>query len=163
MTLYTLIKIKKVTAGEVRSQGIELNIAGQITPAWKIIGGYAYTDAEVTKDNTLQKGTALANIPKNSFNLLNIYEFQDGPLQGLGLGINQKYIDKRAGQTANSTYTMKGYAVTDLVSYYQATPKLRINLDLKNLFDKVYDESAFSLYAYPGESRTVQVGMSYTF
>ena len=35
--------------------GIELNIAGQITPAWKIIGGYAYTDAEVTKDNTLQK------------------------------------------------------------------------------------------------------------
>ncbi|MFV5472173.1 TonB-dependent receptor [Acinetobacter baumannii] len=154
---------KKVAAGEVRSRGIELNIAGQITPAWKIIGGYAYTDAEVTKDNTLQKGTALANIPKNSFNLLNIYEFQDGPLQGLGLGINQKYIDKRAGQTANNTYTMKGYAVTDLVSYYQATPKLRLNLDVKNIFDKVYDESAFRSYAYPGESRTVQLGMSYTF
>ncbi|MFU0502668.1 TonB-dependent receptor domain-containing protein, partial [Acinetobacter baumannii] len=117
----------------------------------------------VTTDNTLQKGTALANIPKNSFNLLNIYEFQVGPLQGLGLGINQKYIDKRAGQTANSTYTMKGYAVTDLVSYYQATPKLRLNLDVKNIFDKVYDESAFNLYAYPGESRTVQLGMSYTF
>ncbi|MFX5828736.1 TonB-dependent receptor, partial [Acinetobacter baumannii] len=95
------------------------------------------TDAEVTKDNTLHKGTALANIPKNSFNLLNIYEFQDGPLQGLGLGIHQKYIDKRAGQTANSTYTMTGYAVTDLISYYQATPKLRLNLDVKNIFDKV--------------------------
>lgn len=163
LTLDPVDSAYKVAAGEVRSQGIELNIAGQITPAWKIIGGYAYTDAEVSKDNTLKKGTALANIPKNSFNLLNIYEFQDGPLQGLGLGINQKYIDKRAGQTANSTYTMKGYAVTDLVSYYQATPKLRLNLDLKNLFDKVYDESAFNLYAYPGESRTVQLGMSYTF
>ncbi len=163
LTLDPVDSTYKVTAGKVRSQGIELNIAGQLTPAWKIIGGYAYTDAEVTKDNSLQKGTTLANIPKNSFNLLNIYEFQDGPLQGLGLGINQKYIDKRAGQTANSTYTMKGYAVTDLVSYYQASPKLRINLDLKNLFDKVYDESAFNLYAYPGESRTVQLDMSYTF
>ncbi|MFY6081037.1 TonB-dependent siderophore receptor [Acinetobacter baumannii] len=163
LTLDPVDSAYKVAAGEVRSRGIELNIAGQITPAWKIIGGYAYTDAEVTKDNTLQKGTALANIPKNSFNLLNIYEFQDGPLQGLGLGINQKYIDKRAGQTANSTYTMKGYAVTDLVSYYQATPKLRLNLDVKNIFDKVYDESAFNLYAYPGKSRTVQLGMSYTF
>ncbi|TPS28861.1 TonB-dependent receptor, partial [Acinetobacter baumannii] len=132
LTLDPVDSAYKVAAGEVRSRGIELNIAGQITPAWKIIGGYAYTDAEVTKDNTLQKGTALANIPKNSFNLLNIYEFQDGPLQGLGLGINQKYIDKRAGQTANSTYIMKGYAVTDLVSYYQATPKLRLNLDVKN-------------------------------
>ncbi|WP_000364481.1 TonB-dependent siderophore receptor, partial [Acinetobacter baumannii] len=113
LTLDPVDSAYKVAAGEVRSRGIELNIAGQITPAWKIIGGYAFTDAEVTKDNTLQKGTALANIPKNSFNLLNIYEFQVGPLQGLGLGINQKYIDKRAGQTANSTYTMKGYAVTD--------------------------------------------------
>jgi iron complex outermembrane receptor protein len=163
LTIDPIDSAYKVSAGEVRSRGIELNIAGQITPAWKIIGGYAYTDAEVTKDNTLQKGTSLANIPKNSFNLLNIYEFQDGPLQGLGLGVNQKYIDKRAGQTANSTYTMKGYAVTDLVSYYQATSKLRLNLDLKNIFDKVYDESAFNLYAYPGEPRTVQFGMSYTF
>ncbi|MFV5644729.1 TonB-dependent siderophore receptor, partial [Acinetobacter baumannii] len=79
LTLDPVDSAYKVAAGEVRSRGIELNIAGQITPAWKIIGGYAYTDAEVTKDNTLQKGTALANIPKNSFNLLNIYEFQDGP------------------------------------------------------------------------------------
>ncbi|WP_439647594.1 TonB-dependent siderophore receptor [Acinetobacter baumannii] len=92
LTLDPVDSAYKVAAGEVRSRGIELNIAGQITPAWKIIGGYAYTDAEVTKDNTLQKGTALANIPKNSFNLLNIYEFQDGPLQGLGLGINQKSL-----------------------------------------------------------------------
>lgn len=163
LTIDPIDSAYKASAGEVRSRGIELNIAGQITPAWKIIGGYAYTDAEVTKDNTLQKGTSLANIPKNSFNLLNIYEFQGGALQGLGLGVNQKYIDKRAGQTANSTYTMKGYAVTDLVSYYQATPKLRLNLDLKNIFDKVYDESAFNLYAYPGEPRTFQFGMSYTF
>ncbi|MGN2482806.1 TonB-dependent siderophore receptor [Acinetobacter calcoaceticus] len=163
LTIDPIDSAYKVSAGEVRSRGIELNIAGQITPAWKIIGGYAYTDAEVTKDNTLQKGTALANIPKNSFNLLNIYEFQGGALQGLGLGVNQKYIDKRTGQTANSTYTMKGYAVTDLVSYYQATPKLRLNLDLKNILDKVYDESAFNLYAYPGEPRIVQFGMSYTF
>lgn len=163
LTIDPIDSAYKVAAGEVRSRGIELNIAGQITPAWKIIGGYAYTDAEVTKDNTLQKGTALANIPKNSFNLLNIYEFQGGALQGLGLGVNQKYIDKRVGQTANSTYTMKDYAVTDLVSYYQATPKLRFNLDLKNIFDRIYDESAFNLYAYPGEPRTVQFGMSYTF
>ncbi|MDN8414642.1 TonB-dependent siderophore receptor, partial [Acinetobacter baumannii] len=85
LTLDPVDSAYKVAAGEVRSRGIELNIAGQITPAWKIIGGYAFTDAEVTKDNTLQKGTALANIPKNSFNLLNIYEFQVGPLQGLGL------------------------------------------------------------------------------
>jgi len=55
LTIDPIDSAYKVSAGEVRSRGIELNIAGQITPAWKIIGGYAYTDAEVTKDNTLQK------------------------------------------------------------------------------------------------------------
>lgn len=50
LTLDPVDSAYKVAAGEVRSRGIELNIAGQITPAWKIIGGYAYTDAEVTKD-----------------------------------------------------------------------------------------------------------------
>lgn len=55
LTLDPVDSAYKVAAGEVRSRGIELNITGQITPAWKIIGGYAYTDAEVTKDNTLQK------------------------------------------------------------------------------------------------------------
>ncbi len=56
LTLDPVDSVYKVAAGEVRSRGIELNIAGQITPAWKIIGGYVYTDAEVTKDNSLQKG-----------------------------------------------------------------------------------------------------------
>lgn len=41
LTLDPVDSAYKVAAGEVRSRGIELNIAGQITPAWKIIGGYA--------------------------------------------------------------------------------------------------------------------------
>jgi iron complex outermembrane receptor protein len=34
---------------------------------------------------------------------------------------------------------------------------------VKNLFDRDYEEGAFgNVYAYPGEPRTVQVGISYT-
>ena len=74
----------KVAAGQVRSRGFDLNVAGNLTPEWRVIGGYAYVDAEVTKDNTIRVGSRLANIPRNSFSLLNVYEFQDGSLQGLG-------------------------------------------------------------------------------
>ncbi len=41
---------------------------------------------KVTKDNVLRSGTRLLNIPKNSFSLLNMYEFQDGTFKGLGRG-----------------------------------------------------------------------------
>jgi len=152
-----------VAAGQVRSRGLDINIAGNITPEWRVIGGYAYVDAEVTKDNRLPNGTRLANIPRNSFSLLNTYEFQDGFAKGLGLGIGVKYVDDRNGQTEAVTYNMDQYTVVDLLSFYQLSEHVRLNLDVKNLFNKEYDEGAFNTYAYPGAPRTVQAGVSYTF
>ncbi|MGH8654977.1 MAG: TonB-dependent siderophore receptor [Gammaproteobacteria bacterium] len=36
--------------GEARSQGIELDIAGQLTDQWKLLASYSYTDADIIKD-----------------------------------------------------------------------------------------------------------------
>ena len=152
-----------VAAGEVRSRGFDLNIAGNITPEWRMIGGYAYVVAEVTRDNTLARGTRLANIPRNTFSLLNTYEFQEGAAKGLGLGVGFKHVDDRAGQTAVSTYTMDQYSVVDLLSFYTVNEHVRLNLDVKNVFNTRYDEGAFNTYVYPGAPRTVQAGVSYTF
>jgi iron complex outermembrane receptor protein len=153
----------KVAAGQVRSRGFDLNIAGNITPQWRVIGGYAYVDAEVTKDNSIRVGSRLANIPRNSFSLLNVYEFQDGALKGLGLGAGGKYVAERVGQTSNTPFSMDAYTVVDLLSYYKVNDKIRLNLDVKNLFNREYEEGAFgNIYAYPGAPRTVQVGIAYT-
>lgn len=152
-----------IAAGQVRSRGLDINIAGNITPEWRVIGGYAYVDAEVTKDNRLPTGTRLANIPRNSFSLLNTYEFQDGFAKGLGLGVGVKYVDDRNGQTEAVTYTMEQYSVVDLLSFYKVNEHVRLNLDVKNVFNKGYDEGAFNTYAYPGAPRTVQAGVAYTF
>ncbi|MBA5961032.1 TonB-dependent siderophore receptor [Pseudomonas lactis] len=152
-----------VAAGQVRSRGFDLNVAGNLTPEWRVIGGYAYVDAEVTRDNTLRSGTRLMNIPRNSFSLLNVYEFQDGALKGLGLGAGGKYVDQRAGQTANTAFSMSAYTVVDLLGYYKVNERVRLNLDVKNLFNREYEEGAFgNIYAYPGAPRTVQVGIAYT-
>lgn len=152
-----------VAAGQVRSRGFDLNVAGNLTPEWRVIGGYAYVDAEVTRDNTLRSGTRLMNIPRNSFSLLNVYEFQDGALKGLGLGAGGKYVDQRAGQIANTAFSMDAYTVVDLLGYYKVNERVRLNLDVKNLFNREYEEGAFgNIYAYPGAPRTVQVGIAYT-
>ncbi|WP_455923742.1 TonB-dependent siderophore receptor [Pseudomonas putida] len=152
-----------VAAGQVRSRGLDINVAGNLTPEWRVIGGYAYVDAEVTKDNTITSGTRLLNIPRNSLSLLNVYEFQDGSLKGLGLGGGARYVDERARQTANSGFSMAAYTVFDLLGYYKVNEHVRLNLDVKNLFNRDYEEGAFgNVYAYPGAPRTVQVGIAYT-
>ncbi|MCK9801105.1 TonB-dependent siderophore receptor [Pseudomonas sp. MAFF 302030] len=153
----------KVAAGEVRSRGLDINVAGNLTPEWRMIGGYAYVDAEVTKDTAIPTGTRLMNIPRNSFSLLNVYEFQDGGLKGLGLGLGAKYVDNRAGQTSSTAFDMSSYQVFDLLSYYKLNEHVRLNLDVKNLFNEDYEEGAFgNAYAYPGAPRTVQLGIAYT-
>ncbi|WP_323158990.1 TonB-dependent siderophore receptor [Pseudomonas viridiflava] len=152
-----------VAAGEVRSRGLDLNVVGNLTPEWRVMGSYAYVDAEVTKDNTLRSGTRLLNIPEQTFSLLNVYEFQDGALRGLGLGAGGRYVDQRAGQTANTAFSMDSYTVFDLLAFYKVNEHVKLKLDVKNVFDKDYEEGAFgNVYAYPGAPRTVQVGIAYT-
>ncbi|MQZ31330.1 TonB-dependent receptor [Acinetobacter haemolyticus] len=163
LTLDPLDSTKSVAAGEVTSKGFELSLVGNLTPEWKIIGNYAYTDAAVSKDNSLAKGTRLANIPKDSFNFLTIYEFHSEPLEGLAIGLNQRYIGSRKGQTASNTYTMGAYATTDFISYYNLSSDIRLSFDIKNIFNKRYDDSAFNRYVYPGQPRTAKLGVTYSF
>ncbi|MEM9809205.1 MAG: TonB-dependent siderophore receptor, partial [Cyanobacteria bacterium P01_D01_bin.56] len=38
-----------VATGEQRSQGVELDVIGEILPGWDIVANYAYTDADITE------------------------------------------------------------------------------------------------------------------
>jgi iron complex outermembrane receptor protein len=105
-------------------------------------------------------GSRLANVPRHSFNLLDTYEFDSGALAGLGLGVGVKYVSERQGQTSNNTFDMDGYSVVDLLAYYPLTENVRLNLNLNNVFDKHYEERAWNVWAYPGEPRTLQAGIS---
>lgn len=155
----------QIAAGEVRSRGFDLSLAGNITPQWRVIGGYAYVDAEVTKSttSTMPTGSRLANVPKHSVNLLNTYEFDSGLLSGLGVGVGLKYVGDRKGSTSSTAFDMSSYTVVDLLAYYPLTDRIRLNLNLDNVFNEEYDERAWgSIWAYPGAPRTLQAGVSIT-
>jgi iron complex outermembrane receptor protein len=64
--------------------------------------------------------------------------------QGTGL----KYVDERAGQMANTAFSMGSYTDVDLLSYYKVNDRIRLNPDVKNLTDEDYEEGAFgNVYA----------------
>jgi len=155
----------QVAAGEARSRGFDISVAGNITPQWRVIGGYAYVDAEVTESSSVSMpvGTRLANVPRHSFNLLDTYEFADGPLAGLGVGMGVKYVGNRKGSATNSAFEMDAYTTVDLLAYYPLTERVRLNLNLNNLFDEEYEERAWgNIWAYPGAPRTLQAGIAIT-
>ncbi|MBE9200484.1 MULTISPECIES: TonB-dependent receptor [unclassified Nodularia (in: cyanobacteria)] len=144
-----------IQTGEQRSRGIELDITGEIAPGWKIIGGYAYTDAQITEDNDLPVGNSINNVPEHAFSLWSTYELQKGNLQGLGFGLGLFYVGEREGNLGNN-FSLPSYLRTDAALFYRRN-NFRAALNLQNLFDTEYFETGESiLRVYSGAPRTVK-------
>ncbi|MBE7385547.1 MAG: TonB-dependent siderophore receptor [Leptolyngbya sp. SIO1E4] len=125
-----------ITTGEQTSQGIELDIAGEILPGWNIIASATYLDARVTEDNTIPEGNRLTNAAETSASLWTTYRIQSGDLEGLGFGLGLYYVGDREGDLANS-FTLPSYVRTDAALYYERD-NWQAALNIRNLFDVKY-------------------------
>ncbi|MDD2054587.1 TonB-dependent receptor [Pseudomonas putida] len=153
-------------AGEVRSRGLEVDMTGQLSERWSVIGNYAYTDAEVTKDITYQD-KRLANVAKNSGALSAVYDV--GSLLGgdqLRIGAGARYVGERAGNAIND-FDLPGYTVADAFATYDTQldgQKVKFQLNVKNLFDRTYYTSSVSRYFVSmGDARQVSLSSTLEF
>ncbi|WP_186375972.1 TonB-dependent siderophore receptor [Hyella patelloides] len=125
-----------VAVGEQESQGIELDVTGEIMSGWNIIASYAYIDAEVSEDNVIEVGNRLFNAPENSASLWTTYQLQQGNLQGLGFGLGFNFVGEREGDLENS-FKLDSYFLTNAAVFYERN-NWRAGLNFKNLFDVDY-------------------------
>lgn len=144
-----------IQTGEQTSRGIEFDIAGEITPGWKVIASYGYIDAFVSKDTTGLEGRRRENIPEHAASLWTTYELQKGSLQGLGFGLGLFFVGDRFGDLDNS-YVLPSYVRTDAALYYKRD-NWRAALNIRNLFDKTYfiGSEGSRLGVYYGEPLTI--------
>lgn len=152
-----------INAGEQRSQGLELDVIGELLPGWNVIANYAYTDARITANNDDQIGNKLINAPEHSANFWTTYEFQSGSLQGLSFGLGLNYVGDRFGDLDNS-FRLGDYFLTNAaIAYEQNT--WRAALNVRNLFDVDHitgtRNSRFEVF--PGEGLTVVGTLSVEF
>jgi iron complex outermembrane recepter protein len=148
-----------IQVGEQKSQGVELDVKGEILPGWDVIASYAYTDAKISEDNSFPVDNRLNNVPFNTVSLWTNYEFQNNALKGFALGAGLFFVDERSGDLDNS-FTVDGYTRVDAAISY-TTDNLRLAVNFKNLFDtKYFDGSQSSDSITPGEPFTVQGTLS---
>ena len=156
--------LSSVTTGEQSSQGIELDVAGEIMSGWNIIASYAYIDGSVTEDDFIEIGNRLNNAPENSASLWTTYQLQRGNLQGLGFGLGFNFVGEREGDLKNS-FTLDSYFLTNAALFYDRN-RWRLGLNFKNLFDVDYIAGASEPRERGndrGEPFTVLGSISYEF
>lgn len=159
-------------AGEVRSQGVELELQGAITPNWQVSVGYTVAIARYRKDaNESNVGELFdTDTPRHLFKLSTMYRLP-GALQGWRIGgsIYRQGAIYNKGTTSGVPFriTQDAYTITDLVIGWQPTPKLDMQLNINNLFDKKYYNALSGSVSFPsnvyGEPRNVMLTARYQF
>ncbi|HBK47430.1 MAG TPA: TonB-dependent siderophore receptor [Xanthomonadaceae bacterium] len=157
-----------MAAGEVESKGVELDVTGEIVPTLRLSASYAYTDAEVTEDNADLTGLSLvgrqlANVPKHGGNVLLIKQ-----LGAFSLGGGVQYVGEREGSVApystSDLFVLPSYVSWKLLASWKVNPRLKLSLNVENLFDKEYYVSSYSQYwVYPGAERNFTLSAKYDF
>lgn len=152
-----------VAAGQARSRGFEADLAGQLDAHWRLTGNLAYTDTEVTRDNNpAMLGRRLANIPRVSGGLFAIREDRL-PNGRYGIGGGLVHVGERTGN-ATDTYRLPAYTTARLTAYWQIDPRVRLTLDVNNLFDKTFYVASWNnLTVLPGMGRQVVAGLQAKF
>ncbi|WP_025039819.1 TonB-dependent siderophore receptor [Nitrosospira briensis] len=128
-----------------RARGAEIGLMGRITPQWSVMGGYAYTDAEISKalvttsGSTTPAGSVVAQVPKHTVSVWNRYDFT--PFIGLGLGVIHRSSMYAA---VDNTVLLPGFTRLDTAVFVRLNKTLRVQANIENIANVNYVASANS-------------------
>jgi outer membrane receptor for ferric coprogen and ferric-rhodotorulic acid len=148
-----------VAQGEVESQGVELELSGRITRQWNVYGGYAYNQNRYLRDATSGGLPLNALTPKHSAKLWSQYRFNEGLLDGLGLGLGVNAYGSASGGNAVTNTQRPGFGIVNAAISYRIDPRWSVALNINNLTDKVYWQRVYTTGRsnFYGEPRNASV------
>ncbi len=127
-----------VQTGEQRARGVEADLLWEPNDALSLVFNYAYTQAKVTRDDTLSEGSRLPRVLKHSARLAARYRISDGIARGLSFGAGITAVSARETTLPNSAM-VPGYALVDAQASY-SFDRYTVSLSAVNLTNrKVYD------------------------
>ena len=133
-----------VQSGEQRARGVEADLLWEPIPALSLLANYAYTQAEVTEDNSIPVGDGLPRVPRHSGRLAARYRILDGAAKGLGFGAGITALSARE-LTLPNTVSAPGYALLDAQTSYEFD-RYTISVSAVNLTGR----KVFETYQYLG-------------
>ncbi len=148
--------------GLVRSEGLEVDVLADIGAHWVLNVAYAYNDARVLDAGangiTNSVGDRFANAPRNK---LGVWARRDFPGIRSALGFGLDYTSERMSLGGQR---VKPYTIYD-ISWQTHWNNWKFQLNVKNLFDKVYAASGFGVRQghFPGEPRRFYLQVGYVF
>ncbi|MFC3149341.1 TonB-dependent siderophore receptor [Piscinibacterium candidicorallinum] len=159
----------QLAIGRARSQGLEIDLQGEIAEGWSLWGSYAYVDAKTS--NTFNDpnfgvavpaGSRLLNVPKQTLSLQLVRSMALAG-RGLQLGGGLLHVGERSGEFTTN-FKLPAYQVARAFVAYEVAKATTLRLDIDNLFNETYYTNSFSaLWVQPGAPRSARVSVAFKF
>ena len=154
-------------SGKRHAAGLELDLAGRITPAWEVFGSYAWTPVakiDVGAPGSVDgvgegAGTRSSLTPRHSGTIWTTYQLT--PQWRVGGGLNA-----RSSQTPNRNpagIVAPRYVTGDLLAEYTYSDAISVKLNVNNVTNKLYADSLYTGHYIPGAGRMVYLTMTGRF
>lgn len=159
--------------GQSRSEGIEVDVTGEIVNGLSVVANYAFTDAYVSKasesyGSIIAKGTRIAGFAKHNMNTWLTYTLQSGALKGAGIAAGFSYQIERSTwswTTSPSRMSLPDYFRLDGGLFWERK-KIRLTANVFNILDKyLYSGADYgSFYYWQAEApRDIRFSIAYKF
>lgn len=147
------------TIGEARTRGAEIEFIGRVTENLEIVGGYAYTDAIVTKGDTA--GKHIPTVAEHQASLWGKYSFAMFGIDGFSVGAGVRYI----GSSWDGSDVIETPAVTLVDAMFGwENDDWRFQINGTNLEDKYYMATCLDRGdCFLGTGRVVTSNLTYKF
>jgi iron complex outermembrane receptor protein len=161
--------LTQIAAGRAKSQGVEIDLQGELARGLSLWASYAYVDAKTL--NTFNDanfglpvpaGTRLLNVPKNTLSLQLVQSLAVAG-RGLQVGGGLLHVGERSGEFTTG-FKLPAYTVLRAFVSYDLTRSATLRLDVDNLTDTAYYTNSFSaLWVQPGTPRSARVSAVFKF
>jgi len=155
--------------GKARSQGLEIDLQGDVAAGLSLWASYAFVDAKTSNTFNdanfgvaVSAGTRLLNVPRHSLSLQLVKSM---PVAGRGLqfGGGVVHVGQRSGEFTTS-FKLPAYTLARAFAAHELTKATTLRLDVDNLFDQTYYTNSFSaLWVQPGIPRSVRASATFKF
>ena len=156
--------------GEAESQGIELDLRGNITDTLSIWVSYTFIDAK-TKNafndpdfgRVVPAGADLLNIPEQQLSLQLVQQTQ---LAGKALQLigGLVYVDDRNGFFSDQDFRLPSYTTVQIAANYDVSKSLSLRAEINNLFDEEYYTNSYAdVWVQPGTPFNARLSATFRY
>jgi outer membrane receptor for ferric coprogen and ferric-rhodotorulic acid len=130
----------QIADGEQRSRGFEAEVSGQLNKNWNLTAGYTLNNTKYVRDTASNTGKALrTTTPKHLVRLFTTYNLP-GELNQWSVGGGLNLQSEITSQSGTAFARQGGYTLASSFVSYRVSRRLSAQLNVTNLFDKVYYE-----------------------